>query len=448
MPPSAPPRDASPAVGTSAASVTPHRVALALLLRLLAGPPHSAEPGLPDDIPQTFGPKSPPQGYPQLTPWGDTPGSLSSKDVQRLNYLGYADDTTLILHGGEQIAKAEEILDKFERASGLVTNEGKSVVLPLGANLGAIADGSAEFKWAGADDVERLLGVWVSPSGSGVKTWEKALERIAEKLIQWQQKYLTTTARATVVNHYIIPIISFQAQVYPPSVEVCEDLVRLLHSFTSGNRASVAKGFRLWSKELLYTTRVGGIGVLDPEIIITCLAARRVGLFLTEGDVLKKELMELAAELPLGADSFEAHEKLFKHWKGRSARWNQTCECLSRSPLCTRVAAGTREEILLERVVFNKNILLRGTTPIGSQKAANELSDLRLGELFTREVSGDLVQKSMAELAEEVGSRGAARLALKALGCLPAFWYKQLGFPTVLPRTVDSPPQLLILDGE
>ncbi|CAI5975994.1 unnamed protein product [Closterium sp. NIES-65] len=145
-----------------------------------------------------------------------------------------------------------------------------------------------------------------------------------------------------------------------------------------------------------------------------------VGLFLTEGDVLKKELMELAAELPLRADSFEAHEKLFKLWKGRSARSKQTCECLSRSPLCTRVAAGTREEILLERVVFNKNILLRGTTPIGGQKAAKELFDLRLGELFTREVSGDLVQKSMVELAAEVGSSGAAKLALKALGCLPA----------------------------
>ncbi|CAI7793503.1 unnamed protein product [Closterium sp. NIES-53] len=61
MPPSAPPRDASPAaVVTSAASVTPHRVALALLLRLLAGPPHSAEPGLSDDPRARASPPSPP----------------------------------------------------------------------------------------------------------------------------------------------------------------------------------------------------------------------------------------------------------------------------------------------------------------------------------------------------------------------------------------------------
>ncbi|CAI5463545.1 unnamed protein product [Closterium sp. Yama58-4] len=209
-----------------------------------------------------------------------------SRDDQRLSYLGYADDTTLILQGED-----------------------------------------------------------------GVKTWEKALERIAEKLVKWQQKYLTTTARGTVVNYYIIPIIAFQAQVYPPTAGVWEDLVRLIHSFTSGNRASAAKGFKLWSKEVLYTTReLGGIGVTDPEIIITCLAARRVGLFLTEKDALKKELMVLAAELPLGVDSFEAHEKLFKHWVGRSTCWKQTCECLSRSPSYTRAAACTREEILQERV--------------------------------------------------------------------------------------------------
>ncbi|CAI5497804.1 unnamed protein product, partial [Closterium sp. Naga37s-1] len=60
MPSAAPPRDAPPAVATSAASVTPHRVALALLLRLLAGPPHSAEPGLADELRARAAPPSPP----------------------------------------------------------------------------------------------------------------------------------------------------------------------------------------------------------------------------------------------------------------------------------------------------------------------------------------------------------------------------------------------------
>ncbi|CAI5975628.1 unnamed protein product [Closterium sp. NIES-65] len=150
------------------------------------------------------------------------------------------------------------------------------------------------FKWAGAEDAERLLGVWVTPSGNGQKTWEKALERIAEKLVKWKQK----------------------------------------------------------------------------------------------------------------------------------------------------------NEILQERVVFNKNILLRDTTPIGGQKDARKLWDLRLEDLFTSSEAGVLVQKSVAELTELLGSNGPAKLALKAVASLPAGWYRELGFPTVLPCSAASPQLLNVLvDG-
>ncbi|CAI7758419.1 unnamed protein product, partial [Closterium sp. NIES-53] len=82
------------------------------------------------------------------------------KEGHRLGYLGYVDDTTLVLQGRQHIAEAEEVLDKFEKAAGLATNKSKSVVLPLGANLNVIGGSTSDFKWAGADDAERLLGVW------------------------------------------------------------------------------------------------------------------------------------------------------------------------------------------------------------------------------------------------------------------------------------------------
>ncbi|CAI7930136.1 unnamed protein product [Closterium sp. NIES-54] len=96
------------------------------------------------------------------------------KEGRRLGYLGYVDDTTLVLQGRQHIAEAEEVLDKFEKAAGLATNKSKSVVLPLGANLNVIGGSTSDFKWAGADDTEHLLGVWVTPSGNGLPTWEKA----------------------------------------------------------------------------------------------------------------------------------------------------------------------------------------------------------------------------------------------------------------------------------
>ncbi|CAI5459467.1 unnamed protein product [Closterium sp. Yama58-4] len=151
-----------------------------------------------------------------------------SKHNLRFNYLGYADDTTLALQGTEQIVKAEEVLDRFEQASGLATNKSKSVLLPFGTNLGAKGDGTSSFKWAGADEAERLLGVWVTPSGNGLPTWEKEWVHITEKLTKWQLKYLTLTARATVVNSYITPLLAFQAQIYPPPSVIWEEITRLL----------------------------------------------------------------------------------------------------------------------------------------------------------------------------------------------------------------------------
>ncbi|CAI5991646.1 unnamed protein product [Closterium sp. NIES-65] len=145
---------------------------------------------------------------------------IVSDSGRRLPYLGYADDTTLLLQGREQIAEAGKMLDYFERVSGLATNKDKSVVMPLGRNLGGRPWRPDGFKWAGANDAERLLGVWVTASGDCKATWDKTLLRLLGEMGKWELKYLTITARAVVINGYITPIIAFQAQVYPPPQEV------------------------------------------------------------------------------------------------------------------------------------------------------------------------------------------------------------------------------------
>ncbi|CAI5969428.1 unnamed protein product [Closterium sp. NIES-65] len=371
-----------------------------------------------------------------------------SEAGRQLGYLGYADDTTPVLQGKQQIVRAVQLLSEFEKVSGLATNADKTVVLPLGVNTRVNGGTLCGFKRASADDAERLLGVWVSPSGSGVPTWEKALGHISGKLVKWKQKYLTTSARATVVNSYITPIIAFQAQVYSPPATIWEELMRLIQGFISENRVSGVKGFQLWSNELLFKCRAaGGIGVRDPEMIIMCLATRRVGLFLIERKLLKKEIMTLAADLPLGADTFEAHEKLIKHWSGRGIRWKQTCEIFMRSPFGIRAPAGSREEVLRERIFFNRKILLNGTTPVGGQQDAQRLKGVHLGDLLVQGSDGELDLKTMAALTQQLGGNGPAKLALKALRALPAASQSLLGFPTVPPCSADSPQRLVVVEG-
>ncbi|CAI5992297.1 unnamed protein product [Closterium sp. NIES-65] len=365
-----------------------------------------------------------------------------SEAGQQLGYLGYADDTTLVLQGKQQIVRAVQLLSEFEKVSGLATNADKTVVLPLGVNTRINGGTLCGFKRAGADDAERLLGVWVAPFGSSIPTWEKALGHIRGKL------HLTTSARATVVNSYISPIIAFQAQVYSPPAAIWEELMRLIQGFISGNRVSGAKGFQLWSRELLFKSRAaGGIGVRDLEMIIMCLAARRVGLFLTERNLLKKEIMTLAADLPLGADTFEAHEKLIKHWSGRGIRWKQTCEIFMRSPFGSRAPASSREEVLRERIFYNREILINGSTPVGWQQDAQRLKGFRLGDLLVQGSDGELDLKSMAASSQQLGGNGPAKLALKALRALPAAWESLMGFPTSRPCSADSPHRLVVVEG-
>ncbi|CAI6010414.1 unnamed protein product [Closterium sp. NIES-65] len=245
---------------------------------------------------------------------------------RRLAYLGYADDTTLILHGEEQITEAKRLLADFEAESGLATNKEKSSILPLGRNLNKQASKTDGFKWVKADEAERLLGVWVTPAGSCAPTWEKAFAQIKEKLRQWETQHLMTGARVAVITCYISPIIFFQAQVYPPPVDIWGRILKLAHNFVSGNHAVTDKKFILWSRELLYMARGdGGVGVRDPEIELTCLAARRIGLLLTETCELKRDIMLEAADLPLGTDTFAAHVKLLKSWRGKSERWKLAC---------------------------------------------------------------------------------------------------------------------------
>ncbi|CAI5458224.1 unnamed protein product [Closterium sp. Yama58-4] len=311
--------------------------------------------------------------------------------AQRLAYLGYADDTTLLLQGEDQIAEAEKLLDDFERESGLATNKSKSAVLPLGCNLNKQASKTDGFKRVKADEAERLLGVWVTPAGCCAPTWEKAFARIKEKLRQWEVQHLTTGARAAVINCYISPIIFFQAQVYPPPVDIWGRVLKLTHNFMSGNRATTDKAFILWSKELLYMAREdGGVGVNDPEIALTCLTARRIGLLLTETNELKRDIMLKAADLPLGLDTFVSHVKLLKCWSGKSERWKLACGDFMQSPLAITSPVLSREEAEMERIVFNRHILLNGRTPVGGQKAAEKLWELEAAPTACRATGGGL----------------------------------------------------------
>ncbi|CAI7767926.1 unnamed protein product [Closterium sp. NIES-54] len=326
---------------------------------------------------------------------------INDDHVDRLAYLGYADDTTLVLKGKRQIERAEELLEEFGARSGLRVNKDKSALLPLGANLKETRSVSSDFAWVNPQDAERLLGVWVSPSGSAEVNWDKALARVAEELVKWQSHNLTMTARVAV----------------------------LLVNFISGNKASAERHFTLWSRELIFRPRKdGGLGVRDPFVELSGLAARRVGKLVLVRRRVRSWLATKAADLPAGFRSFWAHPEFLKTWKGRSVRWKQTCEMFMQSSIAKKGPL-SRWDIAQEPLVFNRQILPNGKKPLGRQEAAKGLELSKLCDFVGQAKDGGFFFKDEKLPTKELGTRKKARRALMAFACVPSAWKAKLIAP-------------------
>ncbi|CAI5475650.1 unnamed protein product [Closterium sp. Yama58-4] len=218
---------------------------------------------------------------------------VKAEEGEEVAYVGYADDTSLILRGAEQLHSAAEVLEWFGGVSGLHTNREKSVVMPLGRNRGKTALPGVNFKWAADGKPERLLGVWVMPDGDAAPSWEKAWERGKKELVKWENQHLLTAARVTVINNYIMPIFLFQAQIYPPPEELWAKIKKTCDNYVSKGQATADKLFVLWSGELArLPKKEGGLGLVDPKARLDSLAIRMVGKLLTEKNITKKWLAE------------------------------------------------------------------------------------------------------------------------------------------------------------
>ncbi|CAI5956117.1 unnamed protein product, partial [Closterium sp. NIES-65] len=323
---------------------------------------------------------------------------IKIKDAGRLTYLGYADDTTLLLDGRSQLGDAELLLKEFERMSGLAVNWDKSVVLPLGSQRDEPPPADGTFKWASRDDPERLLG-----AGSHREEMQSRL------------------------NAYVMPVALFQAQIYPPPNTIWEELRRLCHAFVSGGRASSEPGFILWNGDLMQLKREeGGLGVINLKDRLDAEALHSLAQLLTEEMPQRRLLAERAANLPLGYASILAHEALLKAWGTGSERWKAITAAAMASPAIKNLAVGNRWDIEMERVLFNRHILREGSYPFGRRKGDECLHIIMVGDLLMKWADGTRSWKSPELLARDLGSKQAAEIATAIREALSDEWKERI----------------------
>ncbi|CAI5483012.1 unnamed protein product [Closterium sp. Yama58-4] len=348
---------------------------------------------------------------------------IGRRGIGKLAYLGYADDTSLLLRGAEQVSVAAGVLDEFGEKSGLQVNRDKTVLFPLGKNRGKPPPPDLQYKWADKGEPERLLGVWITPNGDPLPSWEKALDRARKELAKWEVQHLTTSARVTIVNGYITPIFLFQAYIYPPPKEIWTKIQRICHRFVSGGQATDEKVFILWNYELMCTPREeGGLGLICPKKRFDSVAIQNIGRMMLQDNPVKKWLTECAAAMPQGEDTIFTHKSLIKHWKDGSRRWKEMLQVFWDSPFCVSPEPTNRWEAERERLAFNRRIPFRGASPFGNQKGSACLLGLTMGDLVQRLGSGERILKTEEALTRELGNKDAAKLALKAFAAAPAEW--------------------------
>ncbi|CAI5976173.1 unnamed protein product [Closterium sp. NIES-65] len=349
------------------------------------------------------------------------------RGVGDVAYLGYADDTSIVLHRKEQIDKACKLLDDFGEISGLKVNRGKTVVVPLGKNRGLPPPSDVPYTWAGIDEPQRLLGIWITSGGNPEPSWEKAADRAGEVLVKWQNQHVKTSARVSVLNSYATPILLFQAQVYPPPKGTWKEFRATSHNFTSSGKASADKHFVLWSGELAYMdSKEGGLGVINPTMRVECMALKNLGDAVQQRDQMKRWLMERAAGMPFGWATLLAHRSILRIWNKGGEKWRRSVITFWQVLQQKIPAPANRWDYAAERICFSRYIFYRGKSPFGRQKGSICLLELTVGDLLQTDWDGTKRVKDMWALTKETGSSTTARWALKAWKAVPGEWKEAL----------------------
>ncbi|CAI5999139.1 unnamed protein product [Closterium sp. NIES-65] len=270
---------------------------------------------------------------------------LSAERATELSYVGYADDTTLILKREEQLREAEAVLEQFGAMSSMRTNKDKSVVMPLGRNKWKSGAEGVNFKWAADGVPERMLGIWITPNGDAWPSWGKAWEKGKTELVKWESQHLLTAARVIAINAYIMPIFIFQGQVYPPPEELWKHIKKTCDNYVSSREATADKYFVLWSGELArLPNKEGGLGLIDPKARIDSMAVRM-------------------------------------QWPGGSQRWKAAVGAFWESPYAELSESKTGWEVEQAKVCFNRKVMFRGKSPYENQQGMEGIREANFGVL-------------------------------------------------------------------
>jgi hypothetical protein len=151
---------------------------------------------------------------------------------QRVKTLMFADDTAVFLSDPQEERALLNILDNFQKATGLKINTNKSAALssnPL----------PTRFSFAHSAQ-ERYLGYQVSADGIVDQTDQLAAS-LASCLSSWKHPHQSPVDRAMILNTYALPKLWFQASLIPNTEKLAKKVTKLQRWYLWSGDAEVSE---------------------------------------------------------------------------------------------------------------------------------------------------------------------------------------------------------------
>ena len=177
--------------------------------------------------------------------------------AREIKITQYADDTTVFLKNPESMSHLLDLLEKFERCSGLKINHTKSEAMWLGKWKNR-EDTPFNVKWP--KDSVYALGIYFSNSekvSNKLNFYEK-LDVLEKTLNNWKRRKLTLLGKINIVKSAGLSKLIYNSSVLPVPKNFCEQVNKITFNFIWDNKIAKIK-----KNTIIGERKNGGLNMID-----------------------------------------------------------------------------------------------------------------------------------------------------------------------------------------
>ena len=163
--------------------------------------------------------------------------------------LAYADDTVIFAKNEIDKTRMLQLIEIYQKGSGAKINQDKTQELRLNRN-------------ESIDTEIEITGIiyTINKQNRTTRNWTKIIHKVRQKISGFNCRDLTIMGKATILNTYIISIITYISRIIAPSAAHVKQLNKIFQNFIFRNRPH---GYSY--KDITRNAKLGGFGIPNLE---------------------------------------------------------------------------------------------------------------------------------------------------------------------------------------